>query len=109
MGLGESASLTRSPKADVYAQIERDLNAAITALPAIQVQKGRITKYAAQALLGKVLLYQRKYEAAATVLESVITANAFSLVTDFGSMFLESGENGPESIFEIQYTNTSPY
>jgi hypothetical protein len=55
------------------------------------------------------LLYQRKYEAAATVLESVITANAFSLVTDFGSMFLESGENGPESIFEIQYTNTSPY
>ncbi len=109
LSLSESASLQRSPKANVYAQIERDLNAAITALPAIQVQKGRITKYAAQALLGKVLLYQRKYEAAATVLESVINANAFSLVTDFGSMFLESGENGPESIFEIQYTNTSPY
>jgi len=108
LALSESASLTRSPKANVYAQIERDLTAAITALPAIQVQKGRITKYTAQALLGKVLLYQRKYEAAATVLESVITANAFSLVTDFGSMFLESGENGPESIFEIQYMISSP-
>jgi hypothetical protein len=93
----------------VYAQIERDLNAAIAALPAVQVQKGRITKYAAQALLGKVLLYQKKYDAAAPVLESIITSNAFRLVDDFGSMFLESGENGPESIFEIQYTNTSPY
>ena len=93
----------------MYAQIERDLNAAIAALPAVQVQKGRITKYAAQALLGKVLLYQKKYDAAAPVLESIITSNAFRLVDDFGSMFLESGENGPESIFEIQYTNTSPY
>lgn len=93
----------------MYTQIERDLNAAIAALPAVQVQKGRITKYAAQALLGKVLLYQKKYDAAAPVLESIITSNAFRLVDDFGSMFLESGENGPESIFEIQYTNTSPY
>jgi len=109
LSLSESATLQRSPKADVYAQIERDLNAAIAALPAVQVQKGRITKYAAQALLGKVLLYQKKYDAAAPVLESIITSNAFRLVDDFGSMFLESGENGPESIFEIQYTNTSPY
>jgi hypothetical protein len=109
LSLSESATLQRSPKADVYAQIERDLNAAITALPAIQVQKGRITKYAAQALLGKVLLYQKKYDAAAPVLESIITSNAFSLVADFGSIFLESGENGSESVFEIQYSNTSPY
>ncbi|MFN5033903.1 MAG: RagB/SusD family nutrient uptake outer membrane protein, partial [Bacteroidota bacterium] len=109
LSLSESATLQRSPKADVYAQIERDLNAAITALPAIQVQKGRITKYAAQALLGKVLLYQKKYDAAAPILESIITSNAFRLVDDFGAMFLESGENGPESVFEIQYTNTSPY
>ena len=109
LSLSESATLTRSPKSAVYAQIENDLNAAINSLPAVQVEKGRITKYAAQALLGKVLLYQRKYDAAATVLESVIASNAYQLVTDFASMFLESGENGPESIFEIQYTNTSPY
>jgi len=107
--LSQSASLTRAPKADVYAQIERDLNAAIAVLPAVQVDKGKITKYAAQALLGKVLLYQKKYGEAATTLESVINSNAFRLVDDFSSIFLESGENGPESVFEIQYTNTSPY
>jgi tetratricopeptide (TPR) repeat protein len=109
LSLSQSASLTRAPKAEVYAQIERDLNAAITVLPAVQVDKGRITKYAAQALLGKVLLYQKKYTEAATALESVITSNAFRLVDDFGSIFLESGENGLESVFEIQYSNNTPY
>lgn len=109
LSLSDSKSLTRAPKADVYKQIEADLNAAIAVLPAVQQQKGRITKYAAQALLGKVLLYQNKFDAAAPVLESIITANAFSLVTNFASMYLSSGENGPESVFEIQYSNNSPY
>jgi len=109
LGLTDSRTLKRSAKADVYKQIELDLNAAIAVLPAIQQQKGRITKYAAQALLGKVLLYQNKYDAAAAMLQNVISANAFSLVSDFASMYLSSGENGPESVFEIQYSNASPY
>ncbi len=109
LGLSESQSLQRAPKADVYKQIETDLTNAIAVLPAVQVEKGRITKYAAQALLGKVYLYQNKFDAAATVLESVITSNAFSLVSNFSGMFLGTGENGPESVFEIQYSNTSPY
>ncbi|MEJ8818368.1 RagB/SusD family nutrient uptake outer membrane protein [Lacibacter sp. H407] len=109
LGLTDSKTLQRSPKAEVYAQIEKDLTAAIAALPAVQQQKGRITKYAAQALMGKVLIYQGKFDAAAPILESIITANAFSLVTDFASMYLFTGENGPESVFEIQYSNTSPY
>ena len=94
---------------DRYKQIEADLTAAVTALPAVQVQKGRITKYAAQALLGKVYLYQNKFDLAATTLDAVINANAFTLVSDFGSMYLATGENGPESVFEIQYSNVSPY
>jgi len=109
LSLSESKTLQRSPKAEVYKQIELDLNNAIAALPAIQVEKGRATKYAAQALLGKVLLYQNKFDAAAAMLDNVINSNAYSLVSDFGSIFLASGENGPESVFEIQYSNTSPY
>lgn len=109
LGLSESKTLKRSPKADVYKQIEADLTAAIASLPAIQVEKGRATKYAAQALLGKVLLYEGKFDAAAAMLDNVINSNAFTLVPDFGSIWLASGENGPESVFEIQYSNTSPY
>ncbi|RYY46856.1 MAG: RagB/SusD family nutrient uptake outer membrane protein [Chitinophagaceae bacterium] len=111
LGPADATSLTRAPKAEVYAQIERDLASAIAALPAVaqQVEKGRATKYAAQALLGKVLVYQQKFTEASTVLESVITSNAFSLVSNMRSIFLSSGENGPESVFEIQFSNATPY
>lgn len=109
LGLEDSRKLSRTAKADVYKQIETDLSNAINVLPNTQVQKGRITKYAAKALLGKVYLYQDKFTEAAAILDQVITANAFSLVSNFSSMFLSSGENGSESVFEIQYSNTSPY
>jgi tetratricopeptide (TPR) repeat protein len=105
--LAESKTLVRAPQADVYKQIEADLTSAIAVLPAVQTEKGRITKFAAQALLGKVYLYQNKYSAAAPILETVITTGPYSLVADFNSIFLPAGENGPESVFEIQYTNSS--
>ncbi|MGC4100724.1 RagB/SusD family nutrient uptake outer membrane protein [Ferruginibacter sp.] len=108
LGLDESKTLKRSPKADVYKQIEADLNSAIAVLPITNIEKGRVTKYAAQALLGKVLLYENKFDAAAAMLENVVNG-PFTLVPDFAGMFLATGENGTESVFEIQYSNTSPY
>ncbi len=109
LGLTDSKSLKRTAKSEVYKQIETDLTNAISVLPAVQAQKGRITKYAAQAMLGKVYLYQNKFDAAAAMFENVINSNAFSLVSNFGSIFLKDGENGAESLFEIQYSNASPY
>lgn len=106
--LAETKSLVRAPKADVYKQIEKDLTDAIAVLPAIQVEKGRVTKGAAQALLGKVYLYQSKFDLAGPMLDNVINSGNYSLVADFASIFLQSGENGPESVFEIQYSNGTP-
>lgn len=108
LGLADFGTLQRSPKEDVYEQIEVDLNAAITVLPPTNSQPGRVTKYAAQALLGKVLLYQEKFAEAATVLENVVNG-PFRLVANVEDIFLLSGENGPESVFEIQYSNGQPY
>jgi starch-binding outer membrane protein, SusD/RagB family len=107
LGVADFGTLQRSPKTEVYAQIETDLNAAIAVLPPTNTQPGRITKYAAQALLGKVLLYEEKFDAAAAMLENVI--NKFALVENFESIFLFAGENGPESVFEVQYSNGQPY
>lgn len=108
LAVSDSKKYERTPKAEVYKQIEADLNSAISVLPTTQVQKGRITKYAAQALLGKVLLYEEKFDAAAAMLENVVNG-PFSLVPNFGDIFLQAGENGPESVFEIQYSNASPF
>jgi hypothetical protein len=108
LSITDSRTLQRSPKADVYKQIELDLTNAIAVLPTSPAQPGRITKYAAQALLGKVYLYENKFDDAAAMLENVVNG-PFSLVTNFASIFLKSGENGTESVFEIQYSNLSPY
>jgi hypothetical protein len=51
ISLTDARGLARSPKAEVYAQIEKDLLAAIAALPTTPAQPGRITKYAAQGLV----------------------------------------------------------
>ncbi|CAM4154946.1 RagB/SusD family nutrient uptake outer membrane protein [Zobellia nedashkovskayae] len=108
LGLNDFGTLQRSPKADVYAQIESDLLNAIAILPSTASQQGRVTIYAAQALLGKVYLYQDKFDLAATMLENVVNG-PFSLVSNFDDIFLLEGENGPESVYEVQYSNGSPY
>jgi len=107
LDISATGAIKRSSATAVYLSIENDLNAAINVLPPSQpqAQAGRPTKYAAQALLGKVYLYQGKYDSAATVLQSVIAANAYTLVGNFASIFLKAGENGPESVFEIQYSS----
>ena len=105
--LADQGTIKRATQADVYKQIETDLTNAIAVLSSVQTEKGRATKYAAQALLGKVLLYQNKFAPAAAMLDNVINSNAYSLVADFNSIFLPSGENGPEAVFEIQYSNGS--
>ena len=108
LGLSDFGTLQRSPKEDVYAQIEIDLLDAISVLPTTQSQQGRITKYAAQALLGKVYLYQEKFSEAAAMLENVVNG-PFNLVSNFDDIFLLEGENGPESVYEVQYSNGQPY
>lgn len=105
----DSRTLQRASREEVYAQVEADLQIAINTLPTTASQPGRITKYAAQALLGKVYIYQDKFNEAAPILESIITSGKYSLVPNFQDIYLLSGENGPESVFEIQYSNKSPY
>lgn len=103
---GDQFSLDRTPKAEVYAQIEADLIYAADNLPAVQAEAGRITKGAAQALLGKAYLYQEKFVEAAQVLENLIATGPYDLVTDYATIWEEAGENNIESVFEVQYTDT---
>ena len=102
---GQETSIDRAPVSEVYNLIERDLRFAADNLPYTQAQKGRITKGAALALLGKVLLFQNKFGEASTVLEEVINDGPYDLVTDYNSIFESVGENNIESVFEIQYSD----
>lgn len=98
----EAFDLVRSPQADVWNQIEKDLKEAVTLLPATYpaAQLGRVTKGAALSLLGKVYLTQKKYADAVTTLKQV---TGYSLNANYADNFNPARKNGPESIFEVQY------
>ncbi|WP_179021020.1 RagB/SusD family nutrient uptake outer membrane protein [Winogradskyella forsetii] len=102
---GNQFSIPITPKTEIYAQIELDLIYAADNLPYVQSQAGRITKGAAQALLGKVYLFQDKFAEAAAVLEDVIDNGPYDLISDYSTMFENDNENNIESVFEVQYTD----
>ena len=98
-------TIPRAPVTEVYANIESDLLFAIDNLSPTASQAGRATKGAAQALLGKVYLYQNKFINAANILDRVILDGNYSLVTDYNTLFENNNENNSESVFEIQYSD----
>jgi hypothetical protein len=107
--LGEERSIPRSTVEEVYAYIENDLIQAIPDLAEQAPQVGRASKFAAHALLGKVYLYQNKFAESAQQLQAVINSGQYHLYgtqegEDFLNLFEFFVENGPESVFEIQYT-----
>jgi tetratricopeptide (TPR) repeat protein len=97
----DTKGLARSPVADVWAQIEKDLTDATTELlDKADEDLGRATKGAAWALLGKARLYQKKYAEALTAFNNV---TGYSLEPNYLNNFLEETEHGPESIFEVEF------
>lgn len=90
-----------SPKQDVITLILEDLTYASANLLDREVEDiGRATKGAAQALLGKVLLYEESYGPALAAFESM---SGYGLETEYYDNFKEEKEHGIESIFEIEY------
>lgn len=104
IGIEEARQFPRTPKAEVYAQIEQDLAAAATVLSPVAAQKGRATKGAAQALLGKVYLYQNKFTEAAAIFDEIRNSGLYSLISDYTQLFSASNENNSETVFDIQYS-----
>lgn len=87
INFGDQFNLDRTPVADIYAQIEKDLVEAIQDLPDQQLMVGKVTKGAAQGLLGKVYLYNDKFAESADVLDQLISSNNYDLVPFFADLF----------------------
>lgn len=113
--------VARSSAADIYVQIEEDLQFAITYLPLKNAytanDAGRATQGAAQALLAKVFMFQQDFASAEPLLNAVISSGEYDLENDFYDANGPEGEHGVESVFEIgaiandggggnQYANT---
>lgn len=106
----EYYTVSMATSEQIFAQIEADLLAAIPDLP-VQVggpEKGRATQGAAKALLARGYLYTNsKLDQAAQLCQEVIQSNVYSLTPNFEDIFTRANEHGPESVFEIVYSENS--
>lgn len=105
-----SSASQRASAAEIYAFIESDLNDAITRLPANipPAENGRVSQFAAQALLAKVSLYQKKWAQAKAMADIVINSKKFDLLSDYALIWREVGEFSKESIWEVNCIGTTP-
>lgn len=93
----------KSPIANVYAQIEKDLTEAIAAIGTKDKEIGRVTKGAAWGLLAKTFIYQQKWEAALAAIAAVDALGLYSLEAVYKNNFIDSTQNNKESLFELQH------
>lgn len=109
----EVAGITRSSEEEVYKFIEDDLKAAGDVLPQkseyLATDMGRATRGAALGLLGKVYLYQSKWQDAHDVLKTVIDEGEYELMDNFGDVWSVDHNNNAESLFEVQYMYDGTY
>lgn len=94
-------------QAEVFAQVEQDLNDAFADLP-LQWDAGntgRPTKGAAKAMLAKVFMQQHRWEEAKSALDFLVIGEGanYSLVSNYKDNFTDLNENNAESVFEIQF------
>jgi len=128
-----TANVPQANPDSVYMQIADDLKFAAANLPATSYTKqdpathGRITKWAAESLIGRVFLYYTGYynkadlvgsvskAQALTYLEDVISNGGFGLVDNFANLWPAAslnnyvGEDNMETVFAIKYTFTGDW
>lgn len=105
--------VTQAAPEEIYAQIEKDLTEAISVLPGTLVpsEYGRVTKGAAQALLGKVYLYENKKDLAAAQLANVngtpggTSQYGYRLLSNFSDLWVTSNKFNSESIWEVCHSS----
>ncbi|GAB2463173.1 membrane protein [Hymenobacter qilianensis] len=110
MILEVSTATSRAPQGTIesnYAQVLADLAIAEAGLPTdyTGADIGRATKGAAQALMGKTLMQQRKWAEASAQFTKVISSGKYRLADNYLDNFTMGTENNSESVFEVQFSD----
>ncbi len=99
----DALKVPRATEADIYNLVVEDLNDAISKLPQTMV-RGRASKGAAIALLGKVYVFQKKWPEAETQLAKLFTAPyTYALQANFADLWKLTNESNSESVFAMPY------
>ena len=98
----DEAECEKTDRAAIVAHIMTDLQDAAEVLPQNASSRGHITKGAALSLLGRVALYNEKWDDAIAAYKQV-QGLGYSLDPSYAKLFTQSGETSPEIIFAVRY------
>jgi len=99
--------------ADIWGNIEADLQFAFDNLPETSGQAGRVNKWAAGAYLGKAYLYQGKFSEAKAMFDNVIangvTTNGlkFQLIDHYAQIYNAENDNHAEAVMDVESANNT--
>jgi len=98
----DTEDFTKPNTEDIVPKLIADLDFAATKLPATKTAVGRVDQTVAQALLGKVKLFDQDFTGALAAFNVVIGSGKYQLATCYNDLFTISLQNGKESIFAEQ-------
>ncbi|MBK8492083.1 MAG: RagB/SusD family nutrient uptake outer membrane protein [Saprospirales bacterium] len=103
----DELKIPRTPKAEIFAQIELDCERAAQLLPEVPLPAdvGRATKGAAYALAAKAYLYEKNWGKTLEYVSKIKALGLYSLMPDYGDNFRKETQNNSESVWEIQHAN----
>lgn len=99
----DEAIKSKSPKGEVYALIEEDLDYAIANLPD-EKYLGNAVKGSAQGLKARVLITQKKWSQAVDLLQQIVSGGKFSLSNSYPNIFLTRGQTNSDVNREIMFS-----
>lgn len=87
---------------NILPKIQADLLEAIKGLPVTQPEPGRVTKGAAQAMLGSTYMWEKKYAEAKTQFDAIVASGRYALNTTYYQNFSAEVRNTKEGVLEVQ-------
>ncbi len=98
--VNEANNIARTPKSEVTDFVIRELQEAIPLLPVTRpdAEQGRITKGGALAVLGRVLMAEKRWGEARDVYKQIIDLGIYIIDPRFKQIFEEKGESSKEHI-----------
>lgn len=87
---------------NILPKIQADLQAAVAGLPVTQTEVGRVTKGAAQTVLGLTYMWEKKYSEAKAQFDAVVTSGRYALNAKYHDNFNAATRNSKEGVLEVQ-------
>lgn len=103
--VAETLQMPRSTQEQTFEFAANDYKKAIELLPEKWSgdDLGRVTKYAAEGGLARLLMFQSKFSEAKSYLADIINSGLYAMEEEYVNCFTDSHDNGKERVWEIQF------